>query len=139
MFIIINSCNNNKSYFKNAILEKQVNEFIRDAKYYKKTHHAIKDTVLLQFKKKNNFFEVDFHYKKPEVYKNLFAIINSDSQVIYVYSDYGINEFIYCNEPFKIDTSNFEHYYIPLLSFVDWYSAFLYFNGKKFSRDSLDF
>lgn len=138
VFLVIGcvSCVKHNAYFMNTTLETQVKNFLNDARKYTKITQK-KATVLLFFKRWNSNYQVSFHYRKPDNFNNLHAVVDNDTLVIFIYSNTDISKFVF-SEPNKIDTT---HYNVQILKNddIDWYSDLLYFNGKEFGRDSLKF
>ena|ERR1035437_5456694 len=136
--IICCSCNKQEAYIKNKAIKIQVQNFIEKAKDIGLAlPSSTKDTVVLKFNKQKEFFKLVFEYKKPSTYDNIYTVINTKDQIIFIFSDSDISEYVYSPNPYKIDTNYFKLEKSPPIE-IDWYSDFVYFNGKKISNDTLN-
>ncbi len=130
---LIVSCNKPNTYIKNDAIKAQIDTFINKAKYYSHPRFEKKDTLLITFSKKQDYFIVTFDYIEPSTFEDLFTVINTKSYVCFVYSDSDISNFFYTIKPFNVDTNLYKcsDYGFQIL---DWYSDYLFFDGKNFYR-----
>ncbi len=129
------SCNKNKekSYFINKNIPNEIETFLTKAKQYSLSRFEEKDTLLLTFSKKEDYFTVHFDYVKPFDYTDLFTVIKTKKYTCFVYSKIDLGKFIYTNQPFKIDTSFYKINYNEYKS--NWYSDVLILKNGIFKRE----
>lgn len=133
--IITFSCGSSDSYFINEHLKEMTYDFHKDIDGPGFVNPSC-SFIIVQIEKQNNYYKVVFSISNPSTFDNLYAIIESKDRTVMIYSESDISELIYTKEPYNPDLKDIK---TTDYSFIgeDVYYEVHYFNGTKFSTDSL--